>query len=114
MSYNFLEWCEEGQYVCANARQCIEMSRVCDGTPDCPLGDDEKSCVALADELEDNEVIPYNEEGTFFAFIMEVLANFVEIAEVFVDNFFFLFLQDSLWSEREVFGADYVLKVSKM
>lgn len=63
--FNFAEWCEEGQYVCANARQCIEMARVCDGTPDCPLGDDEKSCVALADELEDNEVIPYNEEGTF-------------------------------------------------
>ncbi|XP_026320088.1 uncharacterized protein LOC113230394 isoform X2 [Hyposmocoma kahamanoa] len=60
---NKCEWCEEGQYVCANARQCIEMARVCDGTPDCPLGDDEKSCVALADELEDNEVIPYNAEG---------------------------------------------------
>lgn len=39
------------------------MARVCDGNPDCPLGDDEKSCVALADELENNEVIPYNEEG---------------------------------------------------
>lgn len=49
--------------MCANAKQCIEMYRVCDGTPDCPLGDDEKSCVALADELEDNEVVPYNEEG---------------------------------------------------
>lgn len=66
MLFNFSEWCEEGQYVCANARQCIEMARVCDGTPDCPLGDDEKSCVALADELEDNEVIPYNTEGTFY------------------------------------------------
>lgn len=62
---NFSDWCEEGRYVCANARQCIEMAKVCDGTPDCPLGDDEKSCVALADELEDNEVIPYNEEGIF-------------------------------------------------
>lgn len=59
----FLEWCAEGQYVCANAKQCIDMYRVCDGNPDCPLGDDEKSCVALADELEDNEVVPYNEEG---------------------------------------------------
>lgn len=57
------EWCQDGQYVCANAKQCIEMYRVCDGTPDCPLGDDEKSCVALADELEDNEVVPYNDEG---------------------------------------------------
>ncbi|CAH0405306.1 unnamed protein product [Chilo suppressalis] len=60
---NKCEWCEEGQYVCANAKQCIDRNRVCDGNPDCPLGDDEKSCVALADELEDNEVIPYNEEG---------------------------------------------------
>ncbi|KAL4712769.1 hypothetical protein ACJJTC_008066 [Scirpophaga incertulas] len=60
---NSCDWCQEGQYVCANARQCIERIRVCDGTPDCPLGDDEKSCVALADELEDNEVVPYNEEG---------------------------------------------------
>lgn len=41
------------------------MIKVCDGTPDCPLGDDEKSCVTLADELENNEVIPYNEEGLF-------------------------------------------------
>ncbi|CAK1540103.1 unnamed protein product [Leptosia nina] len=57
------EWCEDGQYVCANARQCIEMSKVCDGTPDCPFGDDEKSCVALGDEMGDNDVIPYNEEG---------------------------------------------------
>lgn len=39
------------------------MSRVCDGTPDCPLGDDEKTCVALSDEIENNEVVPYNEEG---------------------------------------------------
>lgn len=39
------------------------MGRVCDGNPDCPLGDDEKSCVALAENLEDNEIIPYNEEG---------------------------------------------------
>lgn len=39
------------------------MTKVCDGTPDCPLGDDEKSCVALGDDIEDNEVIPYNEEG---------------------------------------------------
>ncbi|XP_021194028.3 mucin-2 isoform X1 [Helicoverpa armigera] len=60
---NKCEWCKEGQYVCANARQCLDMVKVCDGTPDCPLGDDEKSCVALADQLEDNEVIPYNEEG---------------------------------------------------
>lgn len=60
---NKCDWCKEGQYVCANARQCIDMAKVCDGTPDCPLGDDEKSCVALADELEDKEVIPYNEEG---------------------------------------------------
>ncbi|KAM3967696.1 LOW QUALITY PROTEIN: uncharacterized protein ACR2FA_011251 [Aphomia sociella] len=60
---NRCDWCAEGQYVCANARQCIEMDKVCDGTPDCPLGDDEKSCVALGDELEDNEVVPYNEEG---------------------------------------------------
>ncbi|XP_028178229.1 uncharacterized protein LOC114365766 isoform X2 [Ostrinia furnacalis] len=60
---NKCEWCEDGQYVCANAKQCIEMYRVCDGTPDCPLGDDEKSCVALADELDNNEVVPYNEEG---------------------------------------------------
>lgn len=50
--------------MCANARQCLDMAKVCDGTPDCPLGDDEKSCVALAEQLEDNEVIPYNEEGT--------------------------------------------------
>ncbi|XP_030027559.2 uncharacterized protein LOC115445432 isoform X2 [Manduca sexta] len=57
------DWCKEGQYVCANARQCIDIGRVCDGNPDCPLGDDEKSCVTLADELNDNEVIPYNEEG---------------------------------------------------
>ncbi|VVC93640.1 unnamed protein product [Leptidea sinapis] len=49
------EWCEDGQYVCANAQQCIEMNKVCDGNPDCPLGDDEKSCVALGDEMEDNE-----------------------------------------------------------
>lgn len=42
------------------------MARVCDGNPDCPLGDDEKSCVALADELEDNEVVPYNDEGDNF------------------------------------------------
>ncbi|XP_023934064.2 uncharacterized protein LOC112043038 isoform X2 [Bicyclus anynana] len=60
---NKCEWCGEGQFVCANARQCVEMSKVCDGTPDCPLGDDEKSCVALGDNIEDNEVIPYNEEG---------------------------------------------------
>ncbi|XP_072940602.1 uncharacterized protein [Epargyreus clarus] len=60
---NKCDWCGEGQYVCANARQCIDMMRVCDGTPDCPLGDDEKSCVALADEIDSNEVIPYNEEG---------------------------------------------------
>ncbi|KAJ8735673.1 hypothetical protein PYW07_007293 [Mythimna separata] len=60
---NKCEWCKEGQYVCANARQCLDMGKVCDGTPDCPLGDDEKSCVALAEQLEDNEVIPYNEEG---------------------------------------------------
>ncbi|XP_022116699.2 uncharacterized protein LOC110994394 isoform X1 [Pieris rapae] len=57
------EWCEEGQYVCANARQCVEMNKVCDGNPDCPLGDDEKSCVALGEEMGDNDVIPYNEEG---------------------------------------------------
>ncbi|XP_045491241.1 uncharacterized protein LOC123691065 isoform X1 [Colias croceus] len=58
------EWCGEGQFVCANAQQCVEMNKVCDGNPDCPLGDDEKSCVALGDEMtEDNEVIPYNEEG---------------------------------------------------
>ncbi|XP_059051253.1 uncharacterized protein LOC131846052 isoform X2 [Achroia grisella] len=60
---NKCDWCTEGQYVCANARQCIDMTKVCDGTPDCPLGDDEKSCVTLADELENNEVVPYNEEG---------------------------------------------------
>ncbi|CAH0592574.1 unnamed protein product [Chrysodeixis includens] len=60
---NKCEWCKEGQYVCANARQCVDMARVCDGTPDCPLGDDEKSCVALAEQLEDNEIVPYNEEG---------------------------------------------------
>ncbi|XP_049878982.1 uncharacterized protein LOC126375918 isoform X2 [Pectinophora gossypiella] len=60
---NKCEWCQEDQYVCANAKQCIEMTRVCDGNPDCPLGDDEKSCVALTDELEDNEVVPYDEEG---------------------------------------------------
>ncbi|KAJ0182451.1 hypothetical protein K1T71_001820 [Dendrolimus kikuchii] len=60
---NKCDWCEEGQYVCANAKQCLDMARVCDGNPDCPLGDDEKSCVALADELEDNEVVPYNDEG---------------------------------------------------
>ncbi|XP_026758720.2 uncharacterized protein LOC113518140 isoform X2 [Galleria mellonella] len=60
---NKCDWCNEGQYVCANARQCIDMAKVCDGNPDCPLGDDEKSCVTLADELEDNEVVPYNEEG---------------------------------------------------
>lgn len=60
------EWCKEGQYVCANARQCVDIARVCDGTPDCPLGDDEKSCVALAEQLEDNEIVPYNEEGTDF------------------------------------------------
>lgn len=59
----FPEWCSPGQYVCANARQCVEQARVCDGTPDCPLGDDEKSCVALADDLDDNEVVPYSEEG---------------------------------------------------
>ncbi|XP_075973925.1 uncharacterized protein LOC142975112 isoform X2 [Anticarsia gemmatalis] len=60
---NKCDWCKEGQYVCANARQCIDVGKVCDGSPDCPLGDDEKSCVALADELENNEVVPYNEEG---------------------------------------------------
>ncbi|KAI5635589.1 trypsin domain-containing protein [Phthorimaea operculella] len=60
---NKCEWCHDGQYVCANAKQCIEMARVCDGNPDCPLGDDEKSCVALSDELENNEVVPYHEEG---------------------------------------------------
>lgn len=59
----FTEWCKQGQYVCANAKQCIDVNRVCDGAPDCPLGDDEKSCVALANHLEDNEVIPYNDEG---------------------------------------------------
>ncbi|GBP75163.1 Prolow-density lipoprotein receptor-related protein 1 [Eumeta japonica] len=56
------DWCGEGQYVCANARQCVEAARVCDGTPDCPLGDDEKSCVALADRVDD-DVVNYNEEG---------------------------------------------------
>lgn len=60
---NFTEWCKEGQFVCANARQCVETIKVCDGIPDCPLGDDEKSCVALGDNVESNEVIPYNEEG---------------------------------------------------
>ncbi|XP_045774622.1 uncharacterized protein LOC123873684 isoform X1 [Maniola jurtina] len=60
---NKCEWCQEGQFVCANAQQCVDMSKVCDGIPDCPLGDDEKSCVALGDSIEDNEVIPYNEEG---------------------------------------------------
>ncbi|XP_041974933.1 uncharacterized protein LOC121730124 isoform X2 [Aricia agestis] len=60
---NKCDWCKEGQFVCANARQCVNMTNVCDGTPDCPLGDDEKSCVALGDEIESNEVIPYHEEG---------------------------------------------------
>ncbi|XP_032529404.2 mucin-2-like isoform X2 [Danaus plexippus] len=60
---NKCDWCKEGQFVCANARQCIEMNKVCDGNPDCPLGDDEKSCVALGDDIDSNEVIPYNEEG---------------------------------------------------
>ncbi|CAH0727391.1 unnamed protein product, partial [Brenthis ino] len=60
---NKCEWCKESQFVCANARQCVDMTKVCDGTPDCPLGDDEKSCVALGDNIETNEVIPYNEEG---------------------------------------------------
>lgn len=41
------------------------MTKVCDGNPDCPLGDDEKSCVALGDEIDENEVIPYNEEGNY-------------------------------------------------
>lgn len=60
---NRCEWCKEHQYVCANAKQCIDLDRVCDGTPDCPLGDDEKSCVALASHLDNNDVVPYNEEG---------------------------------------------------
>ncbi|XP_037968766.2 uncharacterized protein LOC105389290 [Plutella xylostella] len=60
---NKCSWCKEGQYVCANAKQCLDMTQVCDGNPDCPLGDDEKSCVALTDDLEDNEVVPYSEEG---------------------------------------------------
>lgn len=76
------------------------MARVCDGTPDCPLGDDEKSCVALADELEDNEVVPYNEEGTF-----SWLQSFVKSCSRYLNNYFrFIIVGFVMVRKRGVWG----------
>ena len=62
ISHLFLEWCKEGQFVCGHSRYCIDQNKVCDGSQDCPAGEDEKKCAALIDgnvyQYFENERIP--------------------------------------------------------
>ncbi|RWS05758.1 hypothetical protein B4U79_18136 [Dinothrombium tinctorium] len=39
-----LRYCAEGQYACKGGRACVNSKFICDGSLDCPQGDDEKNC----------------------------------------------------------------------
>lgn len=43
--------CSEDQHQCREGDECISKSALCDGTPDCPHGDDEHLCTTVAPAL---------------------------------------------------------------
>ena len=57
------DWCQPGQYVCPNSKTCIDRTRICDGLRDCPNGDDERHCVAVAQDVESAEEMIYSTSG---------------------------------------------------
>ncbi|PSN33951.1 hypothetical protein C0J52_19934 [Blattella germanica] len=60
---NNCEWCTPGQFVCPNSQVCVDQHRLCDGSRDCPYGDDEKLCVTVAQNEAQAGDFPYNSEG---------------------------------------------------
>ena len=42
------EWCRPDQFICPEAKQCVDRSALCDGRFDCADGADERHCVTLA------------------------------------------------------------------
>ena len=57
------EWCTPGQFVCPNSQVCVDQHRLCDGTRDCPYGDDEKQCVTVAQNEAQAGDFQYSSEG---------------------------------------------------
>ena len=57
------EWCLPGQYICPHSKKCIDKSKVCNGFRDCPNGDDESHCVAVAQDVESAEEAVYSSSG---------------------------------------------------
>ncbi|XP_056642016.1 serine protease nudel-like [Diorhabda sublineata] len=42
--------CKPNSFNCSNSNLCISNDMVCDGTPDCPIGSDEKLCYNIVNE----------------------------------------------------------------
>lgn len=42
--YNILDSCEEDQFLCKRNQMCLSPNYECDGTQQCPLGEDEANC----------------------------------------------------------------------
>ncbi|KAK5639362.1 hypothetical protein RI129_011854 [Pyrocoelia pectoralis] len=60
---NLCDWCKPGQYVCSNSKFCIDRTKICDDSRDCPNGDDERHCVTVAPNLHAADEYPYYSEG---------------------------------------------------
>ena len=46
--------CRCGDYEFTNDRECIDLSWLCDGIPDCSHGEDERDCVCSDDQFQCN------------------------------------------------------------
>ncbi|XP_037067942.1 LOW QUALITY PROTEIN: uncharacterized protein LOC119089378 [Pollicipes pollicipes] len=57
------EWCRPDQFICPEAKQCVDRSAICDGHYDCADGADERRCVTIAADVAQASAPEYRPEG---------------------------------------------------
>ena len=102
-----VDWCRPQQYICPNSKRCIDRIKICDGRNDCPYGDDERNCVALAQHLDAAEDMTYASSGNLLKSVWFDNPVAVLIADGFKG--YLLVRKEGRWGKLCVNNADNVV-----